>query len=311
MATLVATGLLAGVAAPTTTQASYVGSGSDPASDVTTSSPGHDIIGVAAALDPRTGQMRAQIRLRGEPSADAPADINVFAGRRTATGCNGFPAVGFSTLDTVRGAKAVRLPSATAQPTVRSIAKDGAMTAVQELDATLDAFKGIASPNCVIARSAQWDDVSVVHDVAGPFSLKGVPGLIAELGKVPSSIKPGQTRTIRLVLRNPGHAKTGRIRLSVGKARGLSVRYPRTVASLAGGKRKTVALRVTLSSGAKTTTKLRVKATAPQKLTASADTRLYLTKPSSDSSGGGGGGNKPKLCYRYTWYPPYGELRPC
>lgn len=310
MAALVATGLLAGVSAPTTAQASYVGSGSDPAGDVTTSSPGHDIIGVAAAIDPRTGQMRAQIRLRGEPSADAPADINVFAGRRTATGCNGFPAIGFSTLDTVRGAQAVRLPSASAQPTVRSIAKDGGMTPIQEFDATIPAFKGIA-PNCVVARSAQWDDTSVVYDVAGPFALTGVPGLIAELGKAPSSINPGQTRTIRLVLRNPGHAKTGRIRLSTGQARGLSVRHPRTVASLAGGKRKTIALRVTLSSRAKTTTKLKVTATAPQKLTASADASLYLTRPSSGSSGSGGGGNQSKLCYRYTWYPPYGELQPC
>lgn len=310
MAALVATGLLAGVAAPPTAQSSYVGSGSDPAGDVTTSSPGHDIIGVAAAIDPRTGQMRAQIRLRGEPSADAPADINVFAGRRTATGCNGFPAIGFSTLDTVRGAQAVRLPSASAQPTVRSITKNGGMTPIQEFDATLPAFKGIA-PDCVVARSAQWNDTAVVYDTAGPFTLSGVPGLIAELGKAPSSFKPGQTRTIRLVLRNPGHARTGRIRLSVRPARGLSVRYPRTVASFAGGKRKSVTLRVTLSSRAKTTTKLAVKATAPKKLTADADTRLYLTTSSSGGGGGGGGGDQSKLCYRYTWYPPYGELRPC
>ncbi len=308
VAALVATGLLAGAAAPGA-HASYVGSGSDPANDAATPYPGHDIVGVAAALDPRTGQMRAQIRLRGEPDPAAPSDINVFAGRRTATGCNGFTAVGFSTLDTARGAAAVRLSSATAAPTVRSIAKDGAGTPVQEFDVTIPALMRGVRPNCLIARSARPDDTTVVYDRAGPFTLKGVPGLTAELGKAPSSIKPGRTRTIRVTLRNPGHAKTGRIRLSVGKARGLSVRHARRVASIAGGKRRTVSLRVTLSSRAKTTTTLKVKATAPKKLTASADTRLYLRKPSGGGGGGGNGGAK--LCYRYTWYPPYGELQIC
>lgn len=307
LATLVATGLLAGAPAA---QASYVGSGSDAANDVATPSPGHDIVGVAVALDPRTGQMRAQIRLRGEPSSDAPADVNVFAGRRTATGCNGFPAIGFSTLDTARGAVAVRLSAAAAEPTVRSIAKDGAGTPVQDFDVTLPALMTGVTPNCVIARSAKADDTSVVYDTAGPYALRGVPGLIAELGRTPRSMTPGQTRSVRLVLRNPGHAGTGRIRLSVGKARGLRVRHPRTVASIAGGKRKTVTLRVSLSRSAKRTTTLRVKASAPKKLTAKADARLRLASPSA-GGGGSGGGDGPKLCYRYTWYPPYGELQIC
>lgn len=261
------------------------------------------------AFNPRTGDLRAQLRLRGAPSTDAPADLNVFAGRRTPTGCDAFPAIGFSTLDTVDDARAVQLSGAP-EPRSYRAAKDGGGTAVQELETTLSLFKGV-TPDCVVARTAQWDDTGVVYDSAGPFALRGVPGLQLQLGKAPSSLRPGQTRTVRATLSNPGHAKTGRIRLSVASARGLTVRHARSVGSIAGGKRRTVALRVTLSSRAKTTTKLRVKATAPKKLTAGADTSLYLVKPSSGGGGGGGGGNPTKLCYRYTWYPPYGELRPC
>ncbi len=305
---VVAASLLAGLPAASA-QATYVASGSDPANDAASPHPGHDIVGVALVHDPRTGQMRAQVRLRGTPTSDVDADLNVFAGRRTATGCNGFPAIGFSTLDTARSTRAVRLTGPEAAPMTFAARKQGGGEAVQEFETVLQTFRGI-TPNCVIARTAQWNDTSVVYDTAGPYTLRAAPGLQVELGKTPSTMRPGQTRTIRAVLRNPGHARTGRIRLSVGRAQGLSVQHARTVSSIAGGKRRTVSLRVTLSSRAKTSTTLKLRATAPKKLAADAEARLYLRKPSS-GGGSGGSGNPTKLCYRYTWYPPYGELRPC
>lgn len=290
--------------------ANYVAVGTDSANDVATGQGGHDIIGVALVFNPRTGDLRAQVRLQGAPSGDAPADLYVLAARRTATGCDGFPAMGFSTLNTIVDVRALRL-TGEPDPLGYPADKDGGDTPIQEFETSLSEFRG-AAPDCVIARTAQWDDTQVTYDTAGPFALRGVPALQLELGKVPSSLRPGQTRTVRATVSNPGHAKTGPARLSTAKARGLSVRHSRRIASIAPGERRTVALRVTLSAKAKTTTKLRVTAKAPNKLTASADARLYLRKPSSGGGqGGGGGGNPTKLCYRYTWYPPYGELVPC
>lgn len=303
-AVLTAGALLVGV--PASAHGAYVASGSDPANDAATPHGGHDIVGVAMVHDPRTGALRAQVRLRGEPGGDVPANLTVFAGHRTPSGCTGYPAIGFGTLDVARGADWVRLNAAGAPPVRGRASKHGGGEAVQEFESTERAFRG-QRPDCVVATTSDPQNVQSVYDQAGPFTLRALAGLTAELSK-PPTMSPDRTRTIRVVLRNPGHAKTGRIRLSVARARGLTVHHARNVGSIAGGKRKTVALRVTLSSRAKTTTKLRVKATAPRKLSADAEAKLYLAKP---SSGGGGGSSEPKLCYRYTWYPPYGELRPC
>jgi hypothetical protein len=308
-AIVVGAGLLAALAAPPAS-ASYVAAGSDPANDAATPHGGHDIVGVVMVHDPRTGTLRAQVRLRGAPADEVPANLTVFAGHRTPTGCSGYPAIGFGTLDVARGADWVRLDAAGAPPRHGDASKQGGGETVQEFESTEGAFRN-QRPNCVVATTADPENVQSVYDQAGPFALRATAGLTAEIGKAPT-MRPGRTRTIRVVLRNPGHAKTGRIRLSVPGARGMRVSHPRRLGSIAGGKRRTVALRVTLSSRAKPTTKLRVKVTAPRKLSAAAETSLRLIRPSSGAGGGGNGsGDGPKLCYRYTWYPPYGELQIC
>ncbi|MBF6618902.1 MAG: hypothetical protein ITG02_01560 [Patulibacter sp.] len=302
-------GALLLVAAPTA-QAGYVGSGADPAGDAVTGNASHDIRGVAMAYDPDRGELRAQVRLAGTPDPAAEAELNVFAGRRGPTGCSAYPAIGFSSLVAGRGSTGVRLNGGSVAPITVSSSKDGTGDAVQEFRATAPIFRRLA-PDCVIATTFALGNAAAVYDTAGSYAVRGVAGLEVQLGKAPSALRPGQTRTIRVTLRNPGHAATGRIRLSVPKARGMTARIARRVGSIAAGKQRTLSLRVRLSSRAKTTTELRVKATAPKKLAGRAETTLRLRKPSSEGGGGGGGSGGPKLCYRYTWYPPYGELRPC
>lgn len=129
-------------------------------------------------------------------------------------------------------------------------------------------------------------------------------------------MKPNRTRKIRVTVSNPGDAPTGRVRLAVGKARGMTVRMPRRVASFRPGARRTVALQVTLNRRARTHTTLKVTATAKNKLRASIEDELYLSKasrkpPSSGGGGGGGGDTGSKLCFRYTWLPPYSTLVRC
>lgn len=295
------------LAAAPAASAGIVGSGTDPTGDAVSPVAAHDIVGVAVALDPRTGRMQAQVRLRGEPTTDAPADLNLFAGRRQGSACTAFPAVGFSTLDTARGARGVRLDGAGREPRTGAASKSGGGEAVQEFEAQLPIFRGVR-PNCVVARTANWTDTRVVYDVAGPFPLRGIPGLEAGLQHKSLRLRPGQTRKLRLTLRNPGQAKTGRVRITTAKARGLTVRGARSVGSIAAGKRRTVTLRVSLSSRAQASTTLTVRASAPGKLQAEASATLYRRSPPSS---GGGGSDGPKLCYRYTWRPPYGELQLC
>jgi hypothetical protein len=299
--------LTGGLVVASSAHAGFVGSGADPGGDAVNGHPGHDIAGLAIAYDPDRGELRAQVRLAGTPDPAAEAELNVFVGRRGPDGCRTFPAIGFSSLVAGRGSTGVRLNGGSVAPITVSSTKSGTGGTVQELRTTAPIFRRLA-PDCVIATTFAPGNAAAVYDAAGPYAVRGVPGLEVRLGTAPT-LRPGQSHTVRVTLRNPGHAPTGRIRLSVPKARGMTTRIARRVGSIAAGKQRTVSLRVTLSSGAKATTKLRVKATAPKKLTGRAETDLRLRTPSS--GGGSGGGKGPKLCYRYTWYPPYGELRPC
>ncbi len=307
-ALIAATGVV--LTATPSAQANLIAEGSDPANDAATPHGGHDITRVSMAHNPRTGDLRAQIRFRGEPDGSFPANVNIFAGRRTATGCNGYPAIGFGTLDTARGADAVMLPSAGAAPVTRSASKKGGGTATQEFEAKDALFRG-PTPNCVVATTSDPTNPQIVWDQAGPFTLRRVPVLEAQIRSVPSSMRPGQQRTVRVTLRNTGQARTGRVRISIPRTKGMTLSYSRSVASIAAGRSRTINVRVTLSRSASLRPRMRVNATAPNKLRARDEAQLRLIKPSAGGGGGGGGGNPTKLCYRYTWLPPYGELVPC
>lgn len=305
-AAAVATVLLGlGTASPAA--ANFLAVGEDPVGDAADPHPARDIVAVAFSYDRRTGHLRGGVRLGGAPSGDAAANLTIFAGHKTATGCNGYPAIGFGTQTDLTGAAWVRLDAPGAQPGATGRATKVYEAEAEEYEATARALAG-KRPDCVIAQLNQPGDTAVVYDTAGPFALRGLPELDARLGKLPSRLQPGQTRTVRATLRNLGDASTGRVRLAASKARGLTVRLPRTVPALRAGARRTVALTVTLSSRARTSTTLRLTATGAGGVRARDEGRLYLRKP---APAGGGGGTSGKLCFRYTWLPPYSTLVPC
>lgn len=290
--------------------ASFMVLGQDPTGDAADPNPGRDIVKVGLSYNRRTGHLRGGVMLGGTPSSDAPANLTVFAGSRTATGCNGYPAIGFGTQTDLTGADWVLLKSAGAPPVAGS-AKKVYEASAEEYEVTARPLAG-KRPSCVIAQLNQPDDASIVYDVAGPYKLRALPELQVRLARVPSQMRPGRTRMVRLVLRNPGDAPTGRLRLSAARARGMKVRLPRRVGSLRAGFRRKVGVRVTLSARARAWTNLRVTVKSGKGLRATARGRLFLKKKRKQKPGKGGGSARgSKLCFRYTWLPPYSTLVPC
>lgn len=307
-------GLLALAAAAPAAQANFVGLGQDPAGDAADPHPGRDIVSVGTAYDRRTGHLRGGVRLRGEPGQEAPANLTLFAGNRTPTGCNAFPAIGFGTQTNLTGADWVRLDRAGGAPAARGSAKKLYDVATEEYEATTKDLAG-RRPDCVIAQLNEPGNPANVYDVAGPFALKGLPELEVRLGKAPAIFRSGKPRTIRATVRNVGDGPTGRVRLAVPGAKGLKVAMPKRLNSIRPGARRTVSLRVTLSSRSESFTTLRLRATGADGVRAEADDRLYRSSRTGGSSGGGGGAGSgnggSKLCYRYHWLPPYSKLEPC
>lgn len=311
-AALAALILLIGLGLTSSASANFVATGTDPAGDSTDPHPGRDIVRVGLTYDRRTGNMQGGVMLRGEPSSEAPANLTIFAGRRTATGCNGYPAIGFATQTDMRGADWVLLRSPTARPITGQATKTYEGRA-EDYEATDWQLRGMR-PNCVIAQLNEPGNSAVVYDVSGPHAVRGLPELEIKMGNVPTSVRPNRPQRIRVVVRNVGDGPSGRLRLAAGKARGLKVQMQRHLASIRPGARRAFNLRVTLNRRARSTTPLKLTAVGPQRLRAVAEEDLYLSRPRTPSRGGGGGGgdsSPPKLCFRYTWLPPFSQLVPC
>jgi hypothetical protein len=285
--------------------ANFLAIGQDTAGDAP--HPGRDIVAVGLSYDRRAGHLRGGVKLAGTPTADVPANLTLFAGHRTPTGCNGYPAIGFGTQTDLAGADWVRLDAPQSPPGARGHADKLYEAEAEEYEATATALAG-RRPDCIIAQLNQPGDPAVVYDVAGPFALRALPELAAKLGSLSKALRPGRTRTVRLTLRNPGDASTGRLRLSAARARGLTVRMPRSLPALRAGAKRTVAVKVRLSQRARSSTLLRFTATGKDGLRARAEGSLYKRTP---PSGAGGRRSSSKLCFKYTWLPPYSELAPC
>lgn len=314
-AAVAVTALLIGLGAASPASANFVATGHDPAGDSLDPHPGRDIVAVALTYDRRTGRLQGGVRLRGEARGDAPANLTLFAGTRTATGCDGYPAIGFATQTDLRGADWVRLRAAGAPPAGTGTATKSFEGAGEGYEATAGMLRAVR-PNCVVAQLNEPGNPAVVYDVAGPYVLHKRPELEAKLGTLPPAMRPGQTRTVRLTLRNPGDASTGPLRLTVATSRGTGVKMPRAIGGLRPGQKRVVRVKVTLGAKARTATTLRVTAVAKSGLKARDEGTLYLRRPSSPGSGSGGGGGTGgdsgvQLCFRYTWLPPYSTLVPC
>jgi hypothetical protein len=301
LAVALAVGVLAALALAAGASASFVGQATDPSGDSADPNPGRDIVGAGLAYDPRTGGLFGTVRLRGEPG-DAPGLLTLFAGMRTPTGCNGYPAAGFGSMTDELGAAWLRLDDSSGTATARGDAdKDGFRSALQEFEATDRQLAG-RRPNCAVATLTEPGNAAVVYDTVGPIALVGQPVLALRIGRVPDRIPEGKTRKIKLTVSNTGNAPTRRVRLKVARAKGLkAIVKPRVLKRIAAGRKRTVSVSVTLGTRASLTTDLKVSARAGKLVARDEDTLSVRRKdkPSSDGGGGGGGYDGPKTCVRF------------
>jgi hypothetical protein len=296
------------LAPASTADASFIVSGADPAGDTTGASPARDIVRVGFSYNRVTGEMRGGVALAGSPTAESAANLTLFAGTSTDTGCNAYPAVGFATQTDLTGAQWVRLT----QPGGAAADSGGATKVYDEVAeeySTRVKALGGERPDCVVAQLNEPGNSANVYDVAGPFALQRLPELEATFGKVSFLRAGGKAKRFRITLRNVGDAPSGRVKLAMKRQRGLDVGLPRSIAPLKAGERRRIRVTVSASRRARSNTPLRFSATGTRGIRATADSSVLVTSGSSGGGRGGDGGSK--LCYRYTWLPPYSTLVPC
>jgi NPCBM-associated, NEW3 domain of alpha-galactosidase len=280
-------------------RANFVGTATDPAGDATDPSPGRDLTAIGLSYDRRSGQLVGAIRLRGEPSHETSALVSLFAGVRTASGCNGHPAAGFGFATDDFGARWLRIDDAAGNGPRGDADKRGFLAAVQELEVSDRQLAG-RRLDCVIATLTELGNPANVYDSVGPIALVGQPALSLRVRGTSRTFRADRPRTIKLTLANGGDAPTGRVRLKFKRARGLTVKTKaKAVKSIAPGRRKTVTATVTLGQRARSATDLKVTATAGR-LVARQEATLYVRKPTKPGGGGGnGGGEGTRSCVRY------------
>jgi hypothetical protein len=284
-------------------QANFVASALDPAGDSADPNPGRDITAIGLSYDPDGGELLGGIRLGGDPVDEADALITLFAGSQTATGCDGVPAAGFGSYVSEFGASWLRFDDPAHNGPRGEADKTGFGSQVQEFETTDPQLAG-QRLDCVIATLSEPGNAANVFDVAGPLPLVGRPALSLRIGGVRRDFRPGRPRKVTLTLANDGHGPTGPVRLKLNRARGLTVKTRTRLASIAPGRRAKVTARVTLSSRARDTTDLKVRATAGD-LVARLEAPLQLQRPTKPNGGGGDEDFRPQTCTR--WLPdPFG-----
>jgi hypothetical protein len=283
-------------------QASFAGSATDPEGDATDGHAAHDIVGFGALHSPGSGTLTGVIQLAGA-SADGGDSVQagISVARRTPDGCPAYPAVGLASVIRTGGPSVRWSWMAGAAPSSsdddgygrRETLENGRLLRFEVSDDRLKEGRF----DCVLAWTNHSRTPETQIDVTSVTPMTAQAELTATLRGVPKRQKAGQRRTVRLVLHNPGHARTGKIRISVGKQRGLSVRHARTVSPLGPGARRSVRVTTSLSPRSTSpTTTLRVTASA-----GSLKTRAEGVLRRTGSAGGSGGSHTPQLCNR--WLP--------
>jgi hypothetical protein len=290
--------LLAALVFASAAEAHFVATAEDPAGDSTDPSPARDLTAVGLSYDRRSGGLIGAIRLAGSPTEETDATVALFAGTRTASGCNGVPAAGFGSASTDFGARWLRLDDPAGTGPRGDADKSGGHTDLQKFTVT-DRQLADQPVNCVIATLSEPGNAANVYDAVGPLDLVPQPALALKIGGVPRKFARGRPRKLKLKLSNPGDAPTGPVRLTLSRARGLTVKAERTLKSIPPGGRTTVNARVTLGGRARTATDFDVTATAGE-LKVRAEATLVVRKPGGGSSGGGSGGG---VCNRYVGFP--------
>ena len=293
--------VLGGAATPAS--ADLVGGGTDAAGDSTAGTPERDLREVAVAYDRRRGGLVGGFRLGATPGVLDDARLTLVAGRTTPTGCDGYPAIGLLTTTYRAASRWVLLADPAGVGTAGPAEKEGLATPSARMVATNAKLRD-QRPDCVIATLGHLDDATVVYDQAGPFPLRPAPVLSVRLRGVPKQLSSGTTRRVRVTVANEGEAPTARVRLRVAGARGLRASpSATTVPALRAGARRTVTVRLSLSSRARPTTRLRVTAAAGGQ-TVAAEGDIRLRRPARGGSGGGSAApTPPRTCTR--WIPDF------
>jgi hypothetical protein len=292
-----------GLALASAAQGNFIAAAADPAGDAVDPSAGRDIIGAWMSYDRRSGELIGAVQLRGVPGG-ARAFVSLFAGTRTATGCNGLPYAGFGSYSDEFGASWKRLDDPAGAGPSGDAEKVAYRDAVQRFEATDSQLAGHRL-DCVLATLTEPGNPANVYDTAGPFELVGQPALSMRMRGAGRPFKPNRARKLRITLANPGDAATSPVRLRLGRARGLRAKpAKKSLGAIDPGARRTVTVKLTLKGRARAATRLKVTASAGE-LIVREKLRLRLRRPSKPGGGNGGTDRPTKTCTR--WMPdPFG-----
>jgi len=285
-------------------RADFIATATDPSGDAADASPGRDITSVGLAYDRREGSLSGFVRFRGSPDG-VPSFITLFAGVRTAAGCDGLPAGGFGSYSDEFGASWVRLDAATGPPAASGDAdKRGFDSEVQTFEAS-DAALGERPWDCVVATITEPRNAANVYDTTGPIELVGQPELSVRV-RAPKRFRRNRSQSLRITLSNPGDGSARGVKLRLSRTRGLRLSpRARTLGTLAPGKRKTIRVRARFNDRARSLTELALSASSGR-LVAKGTLRLRVRTPRRRSGGGGGQSHMPRVCNRYS-PDPFGD----
>jgi hypothetical protein len=292
----------AGLALAATAHGNFVGTGGDPPGDASDPSPGRDIIGASLSYERGSGELVGAIQFRAFPG-EARSFVTLYAGTRTASGCDGMPFAGFGSYSDEFGASWKRMDDPTGAGPSDDAQKITYDDAVTKFEATDDQLVGYRL-DCVIATASEPGNPANAYDVAGPFDLVGQPALSMRVRGVGRSFKPNRPRKLKITLANEGDGATSPVRLRLGRARGLQAKpATQSFGAIEPGGKKTVTLKVKLSGRARDTTKVKLTASAGE-LVARENLTLVLRRPGKP---GNGRRDRPtQTCTR--WMPdPFGD----
>jgi hypothetical protein len=124
--------------------------------------------------------------------------------------------------------------------------------------------------------------------------------------RVPKQFRRNRLHTLKFTLSNPGAGPARRVKLRLGRARGLRLSpRVRTLGTIAAGKRKTIRVKAGFNDRARSTTELALKASSGR-LVAKGTLRLRVHTPDRRTGGGDGQNDVPRLCNQ--WSPdPFGD----
>lgn len=267
--------------------AAFIAETTDPAGDSTSSHPGRDLRGAGIGFDQKTGFMVAVIALHGSPSDDGGSFLTIYAGMRTASGCNGYPAGGFGAMTDGWDAIWVR-HNAPGQTQHGEADKSGYRSNVQRFEVETRKLAG-RKWNCLTATLTDPENPEIVYDQIGTVAFRGLPSLRMNIQKVRRAVPVNRTRRIKVVVANPGDAPLRGASVRFAGDRGLKV-WPRKrrLGVIRPGKRRAVFVRVKPRMAAGTSADLKVTVKAG-KLVARSTRTFKVKQPRRKPSGGGGG----------------------